>query len=328
MSDLRNISFGSLPRQAETCPEQDGPKGPASDAPLNETKVATPDYDKITPDVLSHLAKQIQENASSIGGDKSTTNASPTAAIEKSGPQAASDWLLSQGKLSLGDAGRQAMVQPGTVTTLQAAADDGPTKQNFVGGPPSPSPLGPTYGGSTGGTFDANFGNWQSSVVSGFQAGVAGYQAYQQSQQTQGGPPQSGPPAVDLLPSGGGDRPPSSQGQLGDFPDSSSPESTAGNQDDPSSVGDPGTPEDPNGPTGLAYNPEGDYGRGGGLPGVMGPGIASFDPEAGGVGSGGSGVNSVNVPGFKDPRGGVGTPNPEGDGPIGPASLGMDKLAG
>jgi hypothetical protein len=218
MSDLRNISFGSLPRQAETCPEQDGPKGPASDAPLNETKVATPDYDKITPDVLSHLAKQIQENASSIGGDKSTTNASPTAAIEKSGPQAASDWLLSQGKLSLGDAGRQAMVQPGTVTTLQAAADDGPTKQNFVGGPPSPSPLGPTYGGSTGGTFDANFGNWQSSVVSGFQAGVAGYQAYQQSQQTQGGPPQSGPPAVDLLPSGGGDRPPSSQGQLGDFP--------------------------------------------------------------------------------------------------------------
>jgi hypothetical protein len=67
----------------------------------------------------------------------------------------------------------------------------------------------------------------------------------------------------------------------------------------------------------------------GGLPGVMGPGVASFDPEAGGVGSGGgSGINSANVPGFKDPRGGVGMPNPEGDGPIRPASLGMDKLAG
>jgi hypothetical protein len=330
MSDLKSIgSFSPVVRQPETCPEQDGLKGPASDVPLNETKLATPDYDKITPDVLAHLAKQIQQNTPSISGANSTTNTSTTAGVEKSGPQAASDWLLSQGKLSLEGAGRQAMVQPGTTTTLQAAADDGPTKQNFVGGPSSPSPLGPTYGGSTGGSFDDNFQNWQSSVVTGFQAGVAGYQAYQQSQQTQGGPPQSGPPALDLLPSGGGDRPPSSQGQLGDFPDSSSPESTAGNQDDPSSVGDPGTPEDPNGPTAVAYNPDGDYGKAGGLPGVMGPGVASFDPEAGGVGSGGGGgLNSVNVPGFKDPRGGVGMPNPEGDGPIGPASLGMDKLVG
>jgi hypothetical protein len=329
MSDLKSIgSFSPAERQLETCKEEDAQKLKTSDAPLDETKAATPNYDQITPGVIEHLAKQIQGQASTSSTSSSASN-SATAGVEKSGPQAASDWLLNQGKLTLQDAGRQAMVQPGTVTTLQAAADgnDSPTKQNFVGGPPSPSPLGPTQGGSTGGTFDANFQNWSSSVVSGFQAAQAGYQSYQQSQQTQGGPPQGAPPALDLLPSGGGDRPPSSQGQLGDFTDPSSPESTAGNQDDPGTV-DPGTPDDPNGPTATAYNPEGDYGRGGGLPGVMGPGVASYDPEAGGTGSGGSGVGAVNVPGFKDPRGGVGMPNPEGDGPIGPASLGMDKLIG
>jgi hypothetical protein len=227
--------------------------------------VATSNYDQVTPGVIEHLAKQIHENSSSAN-TSSSTSASSTLGSEKSGPQVASNWLLSQGKLSLGDAGRQAMAQPGTVTTLQAAADDGPSKQNFVGGPAGPSPLGPTYGASTGGSFDANFQGWQSSVVSGFQAGVAGYQAYQDSQQTQGGPPQSGPPALDLLPSGGGPAPSS---PMGDQLDPSNPEAQ-GLQDDPNSCEDPGTPEDPNGPTAVAYNPEGDYGRGGGPSGSYG----------------------------------------------------------
>ena len=92
---------------------------------------------------------------------------------------------------------------------------------------------------------------------------------------------------------------PSSQGDLGDFPEQPGPESTAGSQDpstpeDPGSPEDPGNPEDPNGPVGVAYNPEGDYSRSGSLPGVIGPGGASYDPE------GGSNAGSVKVPGFKD----------------------------
>ena len=297
MSNLRNISFGSLPRQAETCPEQDGPKGPASDAPSNETKVATPDYDKITPDVLSHLAKRSQENATSIGGDQSTTNASPTAGIEKSGPQAASD-SLQPGKALPRRRGQAGHGSTRHCDYFASCSRRWAHQTEFRGWTSQPLTARPNLRRQHGRYIRCKF--WKLAIERGewLPGRCLRYQAYQQSQRAQGGPPQSGPPAVDLLPSGGGDRPPSSQGQLGDFPDSSSPESTAGNQDDPSSVGDPGTPDDPNGPTGLAYNPEGDYGRGGGLPGVMGPGVASFDPEAGGVGSGGSGVNSVNVPGF------------------------------
>lgn len=334
MNDVRNIgSYSPAFRQTETCPDEGKPKGPASDAPLNETTAATSSYDHIVSDVTQHLAQQILQGGSTASNNSSSTSNAPAPGTEKPNSQTSSDFLLSQGKLTLGDSvAKQATVQAGPMLTSQLAADDapvqaddGPTKQTFQGGPKDPSPLGTPRGGSTGGTCDATFTNCSLSVVDGLKQAAAAYNTYVQSQQTQGGPPQSGPDGMDLLPTVG-DRLPSAQGDLGDFPDTSGTDGTNGtdgSQDDPNACEDPGTPQDPNGPTGIAYNPDGDYGRGG-LPGVVGPGVASFDPEAGG----GGGVGSVTVPGFKDPRGGVGTPNPDGTGPIGPASFGLDKIAG
>jgi hypothetical protein len=297
-----NSSFGNVCRATEF--DEIGQSEPISDAPQNELKAADADHGKtLDSGLAAHLSAQL-----------SFTGAQE----EELGSQSASGWLLNEGKLNLAET---ATLEQGSVLTTQAAADDSPSKQNFVGGPPAPSPLGPTYGGSIGGSFDANFGNPQLGLQQAYQAARNAYDNWQQGQSNQmGQPPQDGPPGQELFPASG-NQPPSSQGDLGDFPEQSGPESTAGDQDpstpeDPGNAGDTGSAGDPNGPVGLAYNPEGDYSGGGSLPGVIGPGVASFDPEGAGN------ADAVELPGFKDPRGGIGTPNPDGSGPIGPASLG------
>jgi len=68
------------------------------------------------------------------------------------------------------------------------------------------------------------------------------------------------------------------------------------------------------------YDPEGDYGRGNLPAGIFigGPGIASYDPEGDGM----SGISTAqHLPGVRNPWGPGTMPNPEGDGPMGPAAL-------
>ena len=183
-----NSSFHNIHRETETCADEIRPAEqiPTSDAPLNDAKPAVADHGKILDGGLSdHLSTQL-----------AFTPAGP----DKLGSQSASDWLLSQGKLNLGET---ATVQ-GPVLTTQAAADDSPSKQNFVGGPPAPSPLGPTYGGSIGGSFDANFGNPQLGIQQAFQAARNAYNNWREGQSNQmGQPPQEGPPGLEMFPSSG-----------------------------------------------------------------------------------------------------------------------------
>ena len=180
------------------------------------------------------------------------------------------------------------------VTGIAPPVTGGPT----IYGPPS---LSGTFGGpGTGGPQVGGFwGNVLTGNTSPSSQGV-------DPSQIPGGPDQSPIPSAGK----GWSSPP------GDYPETSGPENQAGNQDDPNQE----TPDNTEGPSAYAYNPEGDYGRGGLPPGVIigGPGIASYDPEGGGSGSGSSGRSGF--PGLRNPRGTAGTPNPEGGGPVGPAA--------
>ena len=176
--------------------------------------------------------------------------------------------------------------------------------------PPSGAPT--VWGTGPSGTFgNTGFGQPQPGTGWVILGNVLGGNAGPSSQGVDPSQSPGAPPDVNVVPSGG-------QGyvsQPGDYPGSQGPEEQAG-QEDPGSP----EPEGPDGPTAVAFNPEGDYGRGGMPPGVIigGPGTASYDPEGGGASSG----TTWGGPGVRDPRGAGRMPNPEGGGPTGPAAAG------